>query len=76
MANAFGITLGEIQSWRCYLHLLQAVTARTEEQTEEVDLREFLDGDVDLIRRAVRMFLLLVFDRGPEVGIVLHGTVN
>jgi len=58
------------------LHLLQAVTAGTDEQTEEVDLGEFLDGDIDLLRRAVRTFLLLIFDRGSEVGIILHGTVD
>ena len=58
------------------LHLLQTVTARTNEQTEEIDLWEFLDRDVDLLRRTVGAFLLLVFDGGSEVGIVLHGTVD
>ena len=58
------------------LHLLQTVTARTDKQAEEVDLGELLDGDVDLLRWAVRTFLLLVFDGGSEVGIILHGAVN
>ena len=58
------------------LHLLQAVTARTDEQTEEVDLGELLDGDIDFLRRTVRTFLLLVFDGGSEVRIILHGTVD
>ena len=58
------------------LHLLQTVTARTDEQAEEVNLRELLDGNVDLLRRAVRTFLLLVFDGGSEVRVVLHSTVD
>jgi len=58
------------------LHLLQTVTARTDEQTEEVDLGELLDGDVDLLRWAVRTFLLLVLDGRSEVGVVLHGAVD
>ena len=58
------------------LHLLQTVTARTDEQAEEVDLRELLDGNVDLLRRAVRTLLLLVFDGGSEVRVVLHSTVD
>ena len=31
------------------LHLLQTVTARADKQAEEVDLGEFLDGNVDLL---------------------------
>ena len=31
------------------LHLLQTITTRTDKQTEEIDLRELLDRDVDLL---------------------------
>ena len=58
------------------LHLLQTVTAGTDQQAEEVNLGEFFDRDVDLLRRAVGTFLLLIFDGGSEVGIILHSTIN
>jgi len=58
------------------LHLLQTVTARTNKQAEEINLRELLDGDVNLLRRTVRTLLLLVFDGGSEVGVILHGAVD
>ena len=58
------------------LHLLQAVTTGTDKETEEIDLRELLDRDVNLFRRTLRPLHLVVFDRGTEVRVVFHGTVD
>ena len=58
------------------LHLLQTVTARSNEQTEEVNLRELFDGNVDLLGRTLGALLLVILDRGTEVRIVLHCTVD
>ena len=58
------------------LHLLQAVTTGTDEETEEIDLRELLDRDINLFRRTLRPLHLVVFNRGTEVRVVFHGTVD
>jgi hypothetical protein len=58
------------------LHLLQAVATRAYEQTEEVDLRKFLNGNVNLLRRTLRAFLLVILDWGTEVRIVFKGALN
>lgn len=58
------------------LHLLQTVTTRSDQQTEEIDFGEFLDGNVDPLRRTLGTLLLMVLDGRTEIGIVLHGTVD
>jgi hypothetical protein len=58
------------------LHLFERVTTRANQKTEEIDLRELLDRDVDLFLRPLRAFLLVVFDRRAEVGVVLHSLVD
>lgn len=57
-------------------HLLQAVAARADKKTEEVDLGELFDGDIDLIGGTLGALLLLVFDGRTEVGIVFHGAID
>lgn len=57
------------------LHFLQAVTARTDEKTEEVDFRELLDGYVNLFRRTLGALLLVVFDGRAEAWVILHSAI-
>lgn len=60
------------------LHLLERVTTRADEETEEVDLGELLDGDIDLVLRATAILALghEVLGRRAEVGIGLHLAVD
>jgi hypothetical protein len=50
-------------------HLFQAVTARTYEQSEKVDLGEFLDGNIDLVLRTEGSLLLVILYGRSEVRI-------
>ena len=58
------------------LHLLQTIPTWTNQQTNEVNLRELLDRDINFFRRTLRPLHLVVFDRGTEVRVVFHGTVD
>jgi hypothetical protein len=58
------------------LHLFERVTTRANQKTEEIDLRELLDRDIDLFLRTLRAFLLVVLDGRAKVGVVLHGLVD
>jgi hypothetical protein len=57
-------------------HLFQTVSARPDEQAEEINLWEFFDGDVDLVRWPLGALLLVILDRWSEVGVIFHGTVD
>lgn len=57
-------------------HLLQTVTTRPNQEPEEVDFRELLDWDVDLVGRTLGAFHLMILHGGTEVGVVFHGTVD
>jgi len=57
-------------------HLLQTITTRPDEQTEEINLWEFLDGDVDFVGWPLGTLLLVILHRWPEVGVIFHGTID
>jgi len=57
-------------------HFLQAVAARSDKQTEEINLWKFFDGDVDFVRWPLGALLLVILHRWSEVGVVFHGTVD
>jgi hypothetical protein len=63
---------------RLTLHLLKRVTTRTNEQSEEVDLGELLDGDVDLVRGSTGRLTLRheVLGRRTERRVELHLPVD
>jgi len=58
------------------LHFLQAVASRADEQTEEVDLRELFDRNVNLLRGTLGALLLVVFNGRPEVRVIFHCPVD
>ena len=57
-------------------HLLQAVTARANEQAEEVDLGELFDRDINLLLRTAGALLLVVFDGRAEVRVGLERLID
>jgi hypothetical protein len=59
-----------------FLHLLQAVSTGTHEQPKEVDLWELLDWNIYLFGWTLGTLLLMVFDRGTEIRIILHCAIN
>jgi hypothetical protein len=58
------------------LHLLQTVSSRPNEETEEVNLGELLDGDVDLVLRTRVSLGGVVVGRGLEGRVELEGLVD
>jgi hypothetical protein len=58
------------------LHLFQAVATRSNKQSKEVDFRKLFHRNVDFIRGALGTFLLVVFNRWSEIGIIFHSFVN
>src|SRR5882672_7864958 len=58
------------------LHLFKTITARTDQQTKEVDLGKFFDWYINLLGRSLRTFLLMIFHWRTEVGIILHGAIH
>jgi hypothetical protein len=59
-----------------FLHLLQAVATGPHEQPKEVDLWELLDWNVYLFGWTLGTLLLMVLDRGTEIGVILHCAIN
>lgn len=57
------------------LHFLQTVTTWADQQAKEVDLREFLDWNVDLLRRSLGALLLVIFHRRAEVRVSFQRTI-
>lgn len=57
-------------------HLLQTVTTWANKQAEEINLGEFLDRNVDFFLWTKGSLLLVVFNRGTEVGIGFEGAIN
>jgi hypothetical protein len=58
------------------LHFLQTVAARADKQAKEIDLREFLDRDVNFILGAVGSLLLMILGWRTEIRVGLEGLVN
>ena len=58
------------------LHLLQAVTAWSNQKSEKVDLRELFYRDVNLLGASLGTFLLKILDGWAEIRVVLHCFVN
>jgi hypothetical protein len=58
------------------LHLLQAVSAGSDEQAEKVDLRELLNWNVNLLLWTARAFLLVILNRWAEVRVGLESFVD
>lgn len=58
------------------LHLLLRVSTRSEEESEEVDLWELLDGDVDLVLRFGVPLLSVVLVWRSEGWVELEGPVD
>jgi hypothetical protein len=57
-------------------HFFQAITTRSNEKPEEVDLGEFLDRNVNLFLRTHVSLLLMIFHGRSEIGIRFEGFVN
>ena len=57
-------------------HLLQTVPSGAHKETKEVDFRKFFHRDVNLVRRALRSFLLMVFNGRTEVRIIFECSVD
>lgn len=61
---------------RLSLHLFERVSTRTDEESEELDLRELLNGDVDLVLRPVVALLGVIFGRRAVIRVELHGLID
>ena len=59
-----------------FLHILQAITTRAHEKTEEVDLGELFNGNVYLFRWTLRALLLMVLNWRAEIWVIFHGAIN
>jgi hypothetical protein len=58
------------------LHFLQAITTGTNKQTEEINLGEFFNGNVNLFGRTLIALLLMIFNGRPEIGVILHSSID
>ena len=58
------------------LHALERVSTRADEETEKVDLGEFLDWDIYLVLRAIVTASSSDIGRRSKVGVRLHRTVD
>jgi hypothetical protein len=58
------------------LHFLQAITTGTNEQTEEINLGEFFDRNVNLFRWTLITLLLVIFNGRAEIRIIFHGSID
>jgi hypothetical protein len=59
-----------------FLHLLQAIATGSDKKSKKVDLGELFDWDVYLFRWTLGALLLVVLNRGTEVWVILHRTIN
>ena len=57
-------------------HLLQTISAGTDEKPEEIYFRKLLDGNVNFFGGALGTLLLMILDRRAEIGVILHSTVD
>ena len=57
-------------------HLFQAISSGAHEKTKKVDFGKLFHRNINLVRRTLRPFLLLIFNGRTEARIVFEGTLD